>query len=127
MKNVSAHLLGQKFSADPNTTQVEEKENQQDNNSSQKIIRAATTRSGGYKSKHNRLRQGNLSGSHERDLSLSTYSSPSDGHGNKSGNNTTNNNLDRLFGKNYFLDGEQLMRHMSPSTPNRGSIDQEAD
>jgi len=60
-----------------------------------------------------------LSGSGDRELSISSYSS--DRGANKSGTNA--GNLDRLFGKNYFLDGEQLMRHMSPSTPNRESLE----
>ena len=52
-------------------------------------------------------------------MSLSSYSDE------KGTGTNTNSNLDRLFGKNYFLDGEQLMRHMSPSTPNRASIESE--
>ena len=70
------------------------------------MIKATTTRSGGYRSKQKRLRRGNLSGSGGRDMSISSLSSPSDGQANKSGNNYTNSNLDKLFGKNYFLDGE---------------------
>jgi hypothetical protein len=28
-------------------------------------------------------------------------------------------NLSKMFNKNYFLDGEQLLRQLSPGTPNR--------
>lgn len=78
-----------------------------------------STRSGRYRSKSKGLGRDALSGSGDRDLSISSYSS--DRQVNKSGTNA--NNLDKLFGKNYFLDGEQLMRHMSPSTPNRESLE----
>jgi hypothetical protein len=66
---------------------------------------------------HRSLRHGNLSGD-DGEFSLSSMSGSSH-RGNKS---TLNNgagdgrgNLERIFGKNYFVDGEQLMRHISPS------------
>ena len=81
------------------------------------------------------MRHGNLSGD---DFSLSSMSADSSHRANKSSLNRTStnqgapqssvggggpNNLERIFGKNYFVDGEQLLRHISPSQPTRSPRD----
>jgi len=75
---------------------------------------------------HQALRQGNLSGD-DGDFSISSMSGSSH-RGNKSTlNNTTTGvgagNFGRIFSKNYFVDGEKLMRHISPSQPTRSPRD----
>ena len=83
------------------------------------------------------MRHGNLSGDDAGDFSLSSMSADSSHRANKSSLNRTStnqgqqpgggaNNLERIFGKNYFVDGEQLLRHISPSQPTRSPRDSAA-
>lgn len=71
----------------------------------------------------------NLSGD-DGDFSISSMSGDSASHrNNKSTLNKTNSGhggkdpLKNIFGKNYFVDGEQLLRHISPSQPMRSPRD----
>ena len=77
-------------------------------------------------------RHGNNLSGEEGDFSISSMSGSSH-RGNKSTlNNTTNvgggqgaggAQFGQLFSKNYFVDGEQLLRHISPSQPTRSPRD----
>jgi hypothetical protein len=67
------------------------------------------------------LHKVNMSGdgyrdSQGRDFSISSLSSSSR---NKSTGNPNSGNFNKFFEKNYFLDGEQLLRHFSPSCPGK--------
>lgn len=70
-----------------------------------------------------RQARANLSGD-DGDFSISSMSDNNSSHrANKSTLNKTSsggggcNPLGKIFGKNYFVDGEQLLRHISPSQP----------
>ena len=72
-------------------------------------------------SKTMRQARANLSGD-DGDFSISSMSDNSSHRVNKSTLNKTSsgggcNPLGKIFGKNYFVDGEQLLRHISPSQP----------
>mgnify|MGYP000968144878 CR=1 FL=1 len=73
-------------------------------------------------SKAVRQARANLSGD-DADFSISSMSDNNSSHrANKSTLNKTSsgggcNPLGKIFGKNYFVDGEQLLRHISPSQP----------
>ena len=69
------------------------------------------------------MRQTHLSGD-EGDFSISSMSNSSHRVNkstlNKNGSSGPHNAVDslgKIFGKNYFVDGEQLLRHISPSQP----------
>ena len=73
------------------------------------------------------MRKAYLSGD-DGDFSISSMSADSSQRANKSTLNKTStavapNPLGKIFGKNYFVDGEQLLRHISPSQPVRSPRD----